>query len=191
MHPRGDDWQCDHGAQYFTARDPDFRAEVARWQHGVAADPARPAGSSADPASTDAAGTFESLVGTPGDSPASLALTPDLHGKAFTVQPRRAQPGWRLSTACRPGEAFDAPSCRCRPPGRALLRWPTAPALAGSRALAQMRAAWALMLRYDAPRPPHFDAAFVNHGPALGGRTATSPAAALGRPGCPRHAPVG
>jgi HlyD family secretion protein len=26
---RGDDWQCDHGAQYFTARDPDFRAEVA------------------------------------------------------------------------------------------------------------------------------------------------------------------
>jgi predicted NAD/FAD-dependent oxidoreductase len=35
---RGDDWQCDHGAQYFTARDPDFRAEVARWQAlGVAA----------------------------------------------------------------------------------------------------------------------------------------------------------
>ena len=29
---RGDDWQCDHGAQYFTARDPDFRTEVARWQ---------------------------------------------------------------------------------------------------------------------------------------------------------------
>jgi renalase len=34
---RGDDWQCDHGAQYFTARHPDFRAEVARWQRaGVA-----------------------------------------------------------------------------------------------------------------------------------------------------------
>ena len=31
-------WQCDHGAQYFTARDPAFRAEVARWQQaGVAA----------------------------------------------------------------------------------------------------------------------------------------------------------
>lgn len=29
---RGDDWQCDHGAQYFTARDADFRAEVARWE---------------------------------------------------------------------------------------------------------------------------------------------------------------
>ncbi|BEP96410.1 hypothetical protein GmRootA79_47940 [Acidovorax sp. A79] len=31
-------WQCDHGAQYFTARDPAFRAEVAHWQRaGVAA----------------------------------------------------------------------------------------------------------------------------------------------------------
>ena len=28
----GDGWQCDHGAQYFTARDPGSRAEVARWQ---------------------------------------------------------------------------------------------------------------------------------------------------------------
>ena len=35
---RGEDWQCDHGAQYFTARDPRFKAEVARWQAaGVAA----------------------------------------------------------------------------------------------------------------------------------------------------------
>jgi NADPH-dependent 2,4-dienoyl-CoA reductase/sulfur reductase-like enzyme len=34
---RGDGWQCDHGAQYFTARDPEFRAEVTRWvEAGVA-----------------------------------------------------------------------------------------------------------------------------------------------------------
>ncbi|WP_374246109.1 NAD(P)/FAD-dependent oxidoreductase, partial [Zoogloea sp.] len=40
---RGDGWQCDHGAQYFTARDPAFRAEVARWQRAGVADlwPAR------------------------------------------------------------------------------------------------------------------------------------------------------
>ncbi len=31
-------WQCDNGAQYCTERDPQFRAEVARWQQaGVAA----------------------------------------------------------------------------------------------------------------------------------------------------------
>ena len=35
---RGEGWACDHGAQYFTARDPRFRAEVARWlAAGVAA----------------------------------------------------------------------------------------------------------------------------------------------------------
>ena len=35
---RGADWQCDHGAQYFTARNPEFRAQVTRWeQAGVAA----------------------------------------------------------------------------------------------------------------------------------------------------------
>lgn len=31
-------WQCDHGAQYFTARDPAFKVELARWREaGVAA----------------------------------------------------------------------------------------------------------------------------------------------------------
>jgi len=35
---RGEGWQADHGAQYFTARDPAFAAEVARWMAaGVAA----------------------------------------------------------------------------------------------------------------------------------------------------------
>ena len=34
-----DDWQCDHGAQYFTASDAQFAAEVQRWQQaGVAAE---------------------------------------------------------------------------------------------------------------------------------------------------------
>ena len=35
---RGEGWSCDHGAQYFTARDPRFQAEVAAWEAaGVAA----------------------------------------------------------------------------------------------------------------------------------------------------------
>ena len=36
---REGDWQCDHGAQYFTARHPEFRAEVARWQQAGVAGP--------------------------------------------------------------------------------------------------------------------------------------------------------
>jgi renalase len=35
---RGDGWSADHGAQYFTASDPDFQAAVAQWcAHGAAA----------------------------------------------------------------------------------------------------------------------------------------------------------
>ena len=30
---RGDGWQCDHGAQYFTARDASFLSEVQHWIH--------------------------------------------------------------------------------------------------------------------------------------------------------------
>jgi predicted NAD/FAD-dependent oxidoreductase len=30
-------WQCDHGAQYFTAHDADFRAQVATWEQAGAA----------------------------------------------------------------------------------------------------------------------------------------------------------
>ena len=36
---RGEGWQADHGAQYFTAREPAFVEEVRRWvAAGVAAD---------------------------------------------------------------------------------------------------------------------------------------------------------
>lgn len=33
------DWEADHGAQYFTARDPLFQSEVAQWVQAEAAKP--------------------------------------------------------------------------------------------------------------------------------------------------------
>ena len=62
-------------------------------------------------------------------------------------------------------EAFDALVLAVPAPQAVPLLAPHSPALAGLAALARMRAAWALMLRYDAPLDLHFDAAFVNHGP--------------------------
>ena len=167
---RGEGWQCDHGAQYFTARDPDFRAEMARWQAlGVAAvwQPRLEVFGAADLHTPDE--TLERFVGTPRmTAPArSLALTLDLRLQSTVQRVERSPDGWRLSTAEQGilDEAFDALVLAVPAPQAVPLLAPHSPALAGLAALARMRAAWALMLRYDAPLDLHFDAAFVNHGP--------------------------
>jgi predicted NAD/FAD-dependent oxidoreductase len=68
---------------------------------------------------------------------------------------------------------------------------PHSPVLASLAALARMRAAWALMLRYDAPLELHFDAAFVNHGPLRWvARDSHKPGRGPRRPGCSTPPPV-
>ena len=110
---RGEGWQCDHGAQYFTARDPDFRAEVARWHAlGVAAvwQPRLEVFGAAGLQTPDE--TVERFVGTPRmTAPArSLALTLDLRLQSTVQRVERSPDGWRLSTAEQGllDEAFDA-----------------------------------------------------------------------------------
>ena len=79
---RGDDWQCDHGAQYFTARHPEFRAEVARWQQAGVADLWAPRLWRFDGDSREhRASTVERFVGTP-------AMTAPARYLAFTCARR-------------------------------------------------------------------------------------------------------
>lgn len=167
---RGDDWQCDHGAQYFTARDPDFRAEVARWEAlGVAArwQPRLEVFGGAELHTLDE--TLERFVGTPRmTAPArSLALTLDLRLQHTVNRLLPAPSGWRLGTLEQGelDETFDAVVLAVPAPQAAPLLAPFHPQFAGIATLARMRPSWALMLRYDAPLDLHFDAAFVNHGP--------------------------
>jgi renalase len=75
----------DHGAQYFTARDPDFAAEVARWQAGGSA------------ARWPAAGA-DAGVGTPGMNAIIKALAAD-HQVRWTCRIEsiaREVKGWSL-----------------------------------------------------------------------------------------------
>jgi len=75
----------DHGAQYFTARDPDFAAEVARWQAGGSA------------ARWPAAGA-DAWVGTPGMNAIIKALAAD-HQVRWTCRIdsiEREANGWSL-----------------------------------------------------------------------------------------------
>ncbi len=82
----------DHGAQYFTVRDPDFQARVARWQDAGFAAPWAAAGADA-------------WVGTPGmNAPVKrMAASARVHWSAQIDGISREDDGWRIA-----GERFDA-----------------------------------------------------------------------------------
>lgn len=167
---RSDDWQCDHGAQYFTARHPEFRAEVNGWLQAGAAARWTPrlqvlggaAGHAADRA-------VERFVGLPRmTAPARvMAETLALTTQTTIVQVQRHVDGWQLRSAEHGWleQRFAAVLLAVPAPQAAPLLQPLSPELAALAASAIMRGCWALMLRYSAPVELPFDAAFVNQGP--------------------------
>ena len=167
---RGDGWQCDHGAQYFTARDPAFRAEVARWQRAGVADlwPARIAVLGGDRGHGQDIPP-DRFVGVPRmTAPARLLADGLPLALSTTVTELRPSPdGWWLVSAehgLHPTR-FDGVLLAVPAPQAVPLLRTAAPGLASLAARACMRGSWALMLRYDAPIHLPFDAAFVNGGP--------------------------
>ncbi|MBL8413163.1 MAG: FAD-dependent oxidoreductase [Propionivibrio sp.] len=169
----GDGWQCDHGAQYFTARDPDFRAEVSRWVEAGVAGLWKPRLKVFDGLSSqDRDSTLERFVGVPCMTAPACWLADSLAFSAQTTikQLQRHQEGWQLLSlehGVLP-ECFDAILLALPAPQAATLLQQTSSALVQLGALAGsavMRGSWALMLRYATPLELPFDAAFVNQGP--------------------------
>ena len=167
---RGDDWQCDHGAQYFTARHAEFRAEVARWQQAGVADLWEPRLWRFDGDSREhRESTVERFVGTPAmTAPARyLASTLSVQAPANIQQIRRQAHGWQVCSAehgwLEP--RFSAVLLAVPAPQVAPLFKQLAPELFALADSAVMRGSWALMLRFTAPVDLAFDAAFVNQGP--------------------------
>lgn len=167
---RGEDWQCDHGAQYFTARDPRFKAEVARWQAaGVAAVWQPRMAVIGDEELHDADAALQRFVGVPrmtaparflADAlPVTLQCTVDSIGKTAA--------GWQIDSRelGRVAEAFDALILAVPAPQAVPLVSSVVPALAPLASRVVMRGCWTLMARYEAPLTLPFDAAFVNRGP--------------------------
>ncbi len=166
---RGDDWQCDHGAQYFTARHADFRAEVDRWiDAGVAAEWTPRLQVLGDEALHAPDPAVRRFVGLPRmTAPARFmadSLTVRPHTRIERLERRAA--GWHLRSAEHGwlDQRFDAVVLAVPSPQAVPLLAP-APELAALAAGATMRGCWALMLRFAAPVDLPFDAAFVNHGP--------------------------
>lgn len=170
---RGDGWQCDHGAQYFTARAPAFRAEVARWEAaGVAVQwraQVSSFGGDSTAGSVDSGSATERFVGAPCMSSvaewlaSSLALSAGVTISAL----RRETAGWclQMQDGRAFGLAYDAVVLAVPAPQAAPLLRAVAPQLASLAAEVRMDGCWSLMLDYATPLALGFEAAFVNHGP--------------------------
>jgi predicted NAD/FAD-dependent oxidoreductase len=161
--------QFDHGAQYFTARDPWFRQYVATWQEqGVvaewlprivqldAAGEQRPAKSS------------ERFVGFPSMSAVArhLASDLDIRTQVRVGRVERHEFGWAVADDQDHllGE-FDAVIAAV-PAQQAAALLSAAPELRARAQAVDMTPCWAMMLELGRPVDPGFDAAFVDH-PAI------------------------
>ena len=131
----------DHGAQYFTARDPAFSGAVAAWeQAGVAA-------------RWPAAGT-DAWVGTPGMNAPIRAMADGLDVR-WGVRAERLRRDGALWQVEAEGKAFTAPAVLVAVPAEqaAVLLADAAPAFAAHAAGVASAPCWAVMAAFAAPLP--------------------------------------
>jgi renalase len=172
---RGDDWACDHGAQYFTACNADFCAEVERWRAAGAAALWQPRLRVWDGSwLPEAAPGVERFVGVPRMTAPARLLASELTVQLSTTIERFEQSadGWHLFTTEHGllPDRFAAvmlavPAPQVLPLLKSATQEDLAPELSAVARKATMRSCWALMLHYDAVPPLPFDAAFINRGP--------------------------
>lgn len=166
----------DHGAQYFTARSPDFCAATNAWLASGATSEWDPRISVIPPGSTPRFApsvptprTPEArLVGVPGmNSPLKLlALGLDCRCSVQVASINHTPTGLILAdTTGTIHGPFAALICSAPAPQTAALLATAAPDIAGRAAAARMAPCWAVMAEFDAPLPAPFDAAFINQGP--------------------------
>jgi predicted NAD/FAD-dependent oxidoreductase len=167
---RGAHWQCDHGAQYFTARTLEFRRELERWITAGAAALWTPR-----LAILGGAGEHhpnprvQRFVGAPRMSAPARLLADGLavHCGQTVCSLERHREQWRLhflEDGAGP-QAFDTVLVALPAPQALQLLAPVSIGLAKLAGSVAMRPCWALMLDYAEPSPLPFDAAFINSGP--------------------------
>jgi len=173
---RTDAWQCDHGAQFFTARDPKFLKQVAEWEQEGAAAKWSPLVKVLNHDGSgnqwcDPVGETTRYVGIPGMSAPARALSQSLDvSTGTTINGMFATTdGWQLHSAEH--------GMLARQFSRVVLAVPPiqSAAILGSNSemLTQvangidMQPCWTVMLQFE-EKPAlhlHFDAAFINAGP--------------------------
>ncbi|MFN4036711.1 NAD(P)/FAD-dependent oxidoreductase [Comamonas aquatica] len=172
------DWRCDHGAQYFTARHADFRAQVASWEQAGAAAPwtAR-IGTHDGQGFTLQASTVQRFVGTPRMTSPAAHLVRSLQSLdqpvrfqwQTTVQPLQAHTGdgWLLHSPEHGTEPqpYQTVLLAVPAPQAAPLLAAVAPQATDLARSARMRACWSVMVRCPQPVTLPVDGCFVEHSP--------------------------
>lgn len=158
----------DHGAQYFTARDPRFRRRVLSWaERGTVARWTGRLGAFDGEGFSSSGNSGERWVGAPGMSALArdLAQGLDLRLETRVAPPAREDGQWRLRDhAGRDLGLFDRVLVSAPAPQAAELLAP-APDLARQAAAARFAPCWTLLLGLEEPPDLDFDALFVNAGP--------------------------
>jgi renalase len=166
---KGDGWQCDHGARYFTARDPAFQNQLAIWlEQGAAAQWHTPIGVYENQTWQSSKPSDPRYVGTPWmTSPAHhLAKSLDINQSHTITQINRVQQQWQLHTA-----EYGLLKYK---PDWVVLAIPAPQALALTQAIdpaitelhgqAKTEGCWTMMLRFNEVIAMPFEAAFINDG---------------------------
>jgi predicted NAD/FAD-dependent oxidoreductase len=166
---KGEGWQCDHGARYFTARDPAFQNQLAIWlRQGVAAQWHIPIGVYENQVWQSSKPSDPRYVGTPWmTSPAHhLAQSLEIHRSNTITQINRAQQQWQLHTVEHGVLEYK--------PDWVILAIPAPQALALTKAIdptiselhekAKTEGCWTMMLRFNEMIAMPFEAAFINDG---------------------------
>lgn len=171
-------WQCDHGAQYFTAHDADFRAQVATWeQAGAVASWSARIGSYDGQRFMLQTSAGQRLVGTPRmTSPAAHSV------RCMTDSPNPVRFQWQSTIEPLQADIGDGWLLRSLEHGTEYLRYQTlllaVPAPQAAQLLAgvsseattlsnstRMRTCWSVMVRCAQPVPLPVDGCLVEHSP--------------------------
>lgn len=161
-------WQCDHGAQYFTTRDPIFAAEVNRWIAAEVAQQWQPRLQTFDGERfLPKTGETIRYVGYPSNnSPAKwLARTLAVQAETTIIGLQRNKQQWQL-TAKEHGQLeqlYDYVLLAIPAPQATVLLREAAPALADLSASVSMQPCFALMVQVDHDIDCAFDGLFIHH----------------------------
>lgn len=160
---RTDHGTFDHGAQYFTARDPAFLQMVDVWRAaGLVAPYEGRIVSLRSGAPIPLSHDEPRYVATPGMTAPCRALAKDVD-VSFECTVTAVTPGddgWRVSWDEGGESGFNAVILAV-PATQALPLCSAVPALGARVAQGGHEPCWAVMVRYDEPLPVNFDAAFV------------------------------